>query len=51
MVVSRLNTEFSTEVIKIFTFDREISKVAGFMMPYKLYIKIIIRKVSVKKQV
>jgi len=45
----RPNTRLNVEVAKSQTFNGEASKVSGFLMVYKLYIRIRIRNVAVEE--
>jgi len=47
----RSNTEFDTKIAKPPNFNRDASKVAGFVIAYKLYIKMRMREMLVKEQV
>lgn len=47
----RSNTEFNTKIAKPPNFDRDASKVAGFVIACKLYIKMRMREILVKEQV
>jgi len=51
VVAPRPNTKFNAEIAKLLTFDRDTSKVAGFVMICKIYIRIRMRDISVKKQI
>jgi len=47
----RSNTEFNTKIAKLPNFNRDESKVAGFVIACKLYIKMRMREILVKEQV
>ena len=49
--VFQLNTGSNVKVAKFQTFDRAIGKVLGFLIAYKLYIRIRMREIVVKKQI
>jgi len=53
VVALRSNTEFNIEIAKPPIFDKSTSKVVGFVIACKLYIKMRmrIRKVSFKEQI
>lgn len=53
IVALKSNTEFNVEIAKPPIFDRNTSKVVGFVIACKLYInmRMRIRKVSVKEQI
>ena len=48
---TRSNTRSNVEVAKLPIFNGDVSKTADFIIVYKLYIRMKIRKVSVEKQV
>jgi len=48
---SQLNTRSNIEMAKLQTFDRAIEKVLGFLIAYKLFIRIRMREIVVKKQI
>jgi len=48
--ILRSNIRFNSEIAKLPTFDRDTNKVTGFVITCKLYIRIRIKKVLVKKQ-
>jgi len=50
-IISQLNTESNIEVTKPQIFNGEVSKVLGFLTVCRLYIRIRMRDVLVKKQV
>ena len=50
-IISQLNTESNIEVTKPQIFNGEASKVLGFLTVCRLYIRIRMRDVLVKKQV
>ena len=43
------NIELNIEVAKLQTFNREASKILGFLMTYRLYIKMKMRNILVKE--
>jgi len=45
------NIGSNIEVAKLQTFDRVVGKVSGFIIVYKLFIRIKMRKVVVEKQI
>ena len=45
----RFNTKSNVKMAKLPTFDRETSKVLGFIIVYRFYIRIRIRNISVEK--
>ena len=47
----KLNTRSNIKVAKPPIFNRNATKVLGFIIAYRLYIRIRIRNVSVKKQI
>jgi len=51
VVTSRPNVRSNIEVAKLPTFNREASRVSGFLMAYRLYIKIKMRDVIVEEQI
>lgn len=48
---TRSNTRSNVKVIKLPIFNGNVSRIADFIIVYKLYIRMKIRKVSVEKQV
>jgi len=50
VAVSRPNTRSNIKVAKLQTFNRETSKVSEFLILYRLYIRMRIRKVLVEEQ-
>ena len=48
---TRSNTRSNVEVAKLPIFNGDVSKIADFIIVYKLYIRMKIRKVLVEKQV
>jgi len=48
---TRSNTRSNIEVVKLLIFNGNISRIADFIIVYKLYIRMKIRKVLVEKQV
>jgi len=50
-VVSRLNTGSNVDIAKPLMFNKNTSKVSGFLMVYRLHFRMKIRNISVKKQV
>ena len=49
VIFFKSNTKSNIEVTKLQTFNREISKVLGFLTLCKLYIRIKISEVTIKK--
>ena len=49
--VPRSNTRSNVEVAILQTFDESLEKVRDFVMAYKLYLKIRIRKAMVEEQI
>ena len=49
--VPRSNTRSNEEVAILQTFDESLEKVRDFVMAYKLYLKIRIRKAMVEEQI
>ena len=49
--LSQSNTRSNIDVAKLPTFNREIEKIADFLIACKLFIKIKIRDVVVKEQI
>ena len=45
------NNRFNSEIAKLPLFDRDSSKVIGFVTAYNLYIRIKIREIIVKEQI
>lgn len=45
------NTEFNVEVVKPLVFNREAEKVEEFIIVCRLYLRIKMREVTVKKQI
>jgi len=50
-VAPRPNTEFNSKIAKLLTFDGDTNKAVGFVITYKLYIRIKMMEVSVEEQV
>jgi len=50
-VVSRLNTGSNVDIAKPLMFNKNTSKVSGFLMAYRLHFRTKIRDISVKEQV
>jgi len=48
---SRPNTKLNIEVAKLQIFNGKISKILGFLMAYKFYIRMRIRNAAVKEQI
>ena len=46
-----LEPKFMREIAKLSTFDKEASKVRGFIIVCKLYVRMRMREKSVKKQI
>jgi len=46
--VPRPSNRFNAEIAKPLLFDREASKITGFVTAYKLYIRIGIRNLEIK---
>ena len=49
VIFFKSNTKSNIEVTKLQTFNREISKVLGFLTLCKLYIRIKISEITIKK--
>ena len=49
MAAPKPNNRFNAEIAKLPTFDEDVSKVASFVTVYKLYIRMMIRKVLVEE--
>ena len=49
VAVSQLNTKSNIEVAKLQMFDRAANKVSGFLIVYKLYIRMRMREIPVEK--
>jgi len=49
--ISRHNVRSNVEVAKPQTFNRKVSKVLGFLIVCKLYIRMRIRETAVEKQI
>jgi len=49
VVILQFNTRSNIEVAKPQTFNREAGKISGFLMTYRLYIRIRMREGVVKK--
>ena len=50
-IAPRHNTEFNGKIAKLSTFDGDINKAVGFVIVYKLDIRIKMMEVSVEEQV
>ena len=50
ITIPRPNIRFNSKIAKLPTFDEDTNKVTGFVTVYKLYIRIRIKKILVKKQ-
>ena len=48
---SRFNTEFNIDIVKLLIFNRNASKITGFMIACKLYIRMKIKEILVEEQV
>ena len=48
---SRPNTRPNIEVVELQTFNREIGKILGFLIVYKLFIRVRMREVVVEEQI
>ena len=51
VVVFQSNTRSNIEVAKLQIFNREASKISGFLIVYRLYIRIRMRDVVIEKQI
>jgi len=49
VAVSQLNTKSNIEVAKLQMFDGAANKVSGFLIVYKLYIRMRMREIPVEK--
>jgi len=49
--ISQPNKGSNVEVAKLQTFNREAGMVLGFLIAYRLYIRIRIRKIAVEEQI
>ena len=50
-IAPRSNTGSSVDVAKPPTFNRDVSKISGFLTAYRLYIRIKMRNTSIKEQI
>lgn len=51
LVVSQPNTELNVEVVKLQTFNGAANKILGFLIVYRLYIRVRMRDVAVEEQI
>ena len=50
-MTSRPNIRLNIEVAKLLIFNREVSRISGFLMTCRLYIRIRMRDVIVEEQI
>jgi len=50
-VISQSNTGLNVEMVKLQIFDGAANKVSGFLIAYRLYIRMKMRDVTVKEQI
>ena len=50
-MTSRPNIRLNIEVAKLLIFNREVSRISGFLMACRLYIRIRMRDVIVEEQI
>jgi len=51
LVVSQPNTELNVEVVKLQTFNMAANKILGFLIVYRLYIRVRMRDAAVEEQI
>ena len=49
--VLRSNTRSNVEVAKLLTFNKKVRQILGFLIAYRVYIRIRMRRATVEKQV